>query len=151
MSDEAVLEQVSADMREARARKLEQRASKRAAVDKYLDQRWQARARAFLAAHPHCLGCLTIGRTTRATIADHITPVSRSSQDFFLAPLQALCAQCHNSIKRKLEHAYRRGEIKADALRMDSDEAARLLGPTLGCDPETGLPNDPRHPWHRKP
>jgi hypothetical protein len=50
-----------------------------------------------------------------------------------------------------LEHAYRRGEINADPLRMDSQEAIRLLGPTLGVDPETGLPLDPRHPWYRKP
>ena len=77
--------------------------------------------------------------------------MSRRSEDFYLAPLQPLCVPCHDSVKRKLEHAYRRGEINADPLRMDSQEAIRLLGPTLGVDPETGLPLDPRHPWYRKP
>ena len=77
--------------------------------------------------------------------------MSRRSEDFYLAPLQPLCVPCHDSVKRKLEHAYRRGEMNADPLRMDSQEAIRLLGPTLGVDPETGLPLDPRHPWYRKP
>jgi hypothetical protein len=151
MSDDdlSALEQASADMREGRERKAAERAAKAAAVDKYLDQRWQARAREFLEANPFCLGCKTIGRTTKATVADHIVPVSRSSEDFLSAQLQPLCYPCHNSIKRKLEHAYRRGEIKAPMLKMDSSEARRLLGASMGCGVD-GRPLDPRHPWSRK-
>jgi 5-methylcytosine-specific restriction enzyme A len=147
MSDEAALEQVSDDMREAREAK---RAARPTPAQPYKDWRWQERARAFLLAHPHCLGCVSVGVTTPAVVADHVTPKSRSEADFLTAPLQPLCARCHNFAKRTLENAYRRGECVQADLRMDSPRAVALIAAKMPCTVD-GWPTNPGHPWYRKP
>jgi hypothetical protein len=79
-----LFEDISNDMRQAREAK---QAARPTPARHYKDRRWQQRAREFLTSHPHCLGCASVGVTTPATIADHVTPKSRSAADFLTAPL----------------------------------------------------------------
>jgi hypothetical protein len=108
---------------------------------------WHKRRAQFIADNPDCLCCASVGvRGVPATIADHVEPLTMASADFLTAPLQPACLLCHQSVKRTLENAYRRGEIKAADLRLDSAVAKRLRGALLGCDRD-GMPLDPTHPW----
>jgi 5-methylcytosine-specific restriction endonuclease McrA len=144
--DDDVFAMVHRDMAEGRARKQAHQDPRK----KYTDRRWMARSKAFLEEHPHCICCATVGLIVPSTIADHVTPTSHGNEDFYLAPLQALCADpCHNRVKRRLEHMLRRRECKIDDLRMDSEKAARMRGDLMPCDVD-GRPTNPFHPWYRK-
>lgn len=75
--------------------------------------------------------CLTAGRTTPATVCDHIDPATKQNPEtFYLGPFQSLCDdpryRCHSSRKQKQE----------------------AKGYDTGCD-VTGRPTDPNHPWNR--
>ena len=116
---------------------------------------WEQRAKAFLQANPYCILCRAIGLPpTRATIADHVHPVSDGA-DMLTSELQPLCAVHHQSVKRRLEGLFARGQCTPADLRCTSALAIRLAedGPLpfewRGCD-RNGMPKDPRHPWHRK-
>ncbi len=92
----------------------------------YNRQRWRRRRRAFLQANPLCQMCQEIGRTTLATIVDHIRPHRGDEALFFdEGNWSPLCAPCHDGAKRQLE---RTGKIK-------------------GCDID-GTPLDPSHHWN---
>ncbi len=66
------------------------------------DYAWQKRRAAQLAAEPLCAYCRAEGRTTAATVADHITP-HRGDPQLFRGPLQSLCATCHSGRKQREE------------------------------------------------
>lgn len=90
------------------------------------DARWERARAVFLRAHPLCRLCEQVGRTTVATVVDHIIP-HRGDRDLFWdrknwAPL---CATCHNSAKQRQEKS----------------------GTLQGCD-EAGVPLDPGHQWN---
>jgi 5-methylcytosine-specific restriction enzyme A len=107
---------------------------------------WEVRAREFLEANPWCAGCVAANRGKRpATIADHILPL-RAGGDLMTGALQPLCQHCHQSVKRKLEAMYRRGEIGVADLDIRS-KAARSLDRYM-CRRD-GMPTDPDHPWFR--
>ena len=56
-----------------------------------------------LTVEPLCRMCLAEGRTTAATIADHVTP-PRGDPDLFCGgPFQSLCATCHSRFKQSQE------------------------------------------------
>jgi 5-methylcytosine-specific restriction protein A len=76
----------------------------RGSRDWYQLQRWRNQAKYQLQLQPFCRFCLRNGRATFATIADHIEPHHGDWNLFWLGALQSLCAQCHNSSKRLLEH-----------------------------------------------
>lgn len=89
--------------------------------------RWRKARVAFLAAHPLCAYCLDAGRTTAASVVDHVQPHRGDPRLFWdAANWQALCQPCHDRHKAKLERS----------------------GSLPGCD-ASGVPLDPAHPWRR--
>ena len=61
------------------------------------DTRWDVARRSFLTHWPLCAACLAAGRTTRATVVDHIRPHRGDPERFWDTDnWQALCATCHN-------------------------------------------------------
>lgn len=86
--------------------------------------RWRKARSGFLAENPLCRYCSQQGRTTAATVVDHVIPHRGDMRIFWDESLwQALCKRCHDSIKAKEEH-----------------------GKIVGCD-TSGAPIDPLHPW----
>ena len=67
----------------------------------YSTQRWQRLRIAHLSAEPCCRYCASMGRTTPATLVDHVVPV-RKNRDmaFDQGNLQSLCAPCHSGPKQ---------------------------------------------------
>ncbi len=65
---------------------------------------WEQYRKRFLRCNPLCTYCTKVGRTTEATVVDHIIP-HQGNQDLFWSPSnhQALCKPCHDSIKAKEE------------------------------------------------
>jgi 5-methylcytosine-specific restriction protein A len=61
------------------------------------DRQWQKERAAHLAANPLCVHCLARGRTTAASIVDHIIP-HRGDPVLFRDPAnrQSLCKTCHD-------------------------------------------------------
>ncbi|MFS0827608.1 HNH endonuclease [Pseudomonas phoenicis] len=70
------------------------------------DYRWQKARERFLYDNPLCAYCAKIGRTTAASVVDHVTP-HRGDKDLFWsqANWQPLCKHCHDSIKQAEERA----------------------------------------------
>jgi 5-methylcytosine-specific restriction endonuclease McrA len=87
---------------------------------------WQKLRRGYLMANPLCVFCARDGRTTAASVVDHITPHRGNEQLFFAGPFQALCKQHHDSTKQRQEKS----------------------GVISGGD-ETGAPIDPNHHWNK--
>lgn len=87
---------------------------------------WKRRRRAQLDAFPICRFCLIVGKTTAATVADHVVPHEGNLEIFYHGELQSLCATCHSGAKQEEE---RRGTLR-------------------GGDAQ-GVPLDPRHHWNR--
>lgn len=103
---------------------------------------WIKLSRDFLEESPWCWGCLSIGVRTRATVLDHVVPVTEAPERVLdIKNLQPVCSRCHNVIKRQLETDWRNGRISAAALRMGSPEAIRAVRryhkPAIGVD---GMP-----------
>jgi 5-methylcytosine-specific restriction protein A len=87
---------------------------------------WHRRARRQLQHEPLCAMCLSEGRIVAARIADHVEPHHNDSIEFWNGKLQSLCAHCHESRKKRLQH--------------------RGYDSTIGLD---GMPTDPWHPVYR--
>ena len=81
----------------------------------YFTPQWRRLRRAQLAAHPFCRMCEAMGRTTPATIPDHITP-HRGNPALFFDPdnLQSLCSPHHSSTKARIEHGRRINGVGVD-------------------------------------
>lgn len=99
----------------------------------YKQARWcgpNGRRAEQLGREPLCRMCAAEGRTTVATVADHVIPHRGDERLFWEGDLQSLCDarpwRCHSSRKQKLE----------------------TLGYQPGCS-ATGRPLDPAHPWNR--
>ena len=58
--------------------------------------RWVKYSHNYLSAHPLCVICEAKGKTTAATVVDHIVP-HKGSQELFwdVSNHQSLCASCH--------------------------------------------------------
>lgn len=69
----------------------------------YKTQRWQRIRAQQLNAEPLCAYCLNIGRTTAATVCDHVEPHKGDERLFWHGPFQSLCKQCHDSDKQRIE------------------------------------------------
>ena len=89
---------------------------------------WHRRARRQLQYEPLCAICLSEGKIVAARIADHVEPHHNDPIKFWNGKLQSLCANCHESRKKRLEH--------------------RGLDNAIGVD---GWPIDPRYPVYRIP
>lgn len=91
----------------------------------YHTARWRKRRLAQLRTEPLCRTCDRKGRTTPATVADHIAP-HRGDQDLFWhGALQSMCSSCHDHKTSVIE--------------------ARGWDDEIGTD---GFPVDPGHPWN---
>lgn len=67
---------------------------------------WQKLRVAFLQQHPLCVMCMADGRTTSASVVDHIVPHEGDHAKFWdQGNLQSLCAHCHSSAKQRAERA----------------------------------------------
>ncbi len=84
---------------------------------------WRKRRRLQLLFMPLCAECHKRGKTTPATIADHIESHHGDWNTFRLGKLQSLCSHCHESTKKVVD--------------------LRGYDPTIGPD---GMPIDLRHP-----
>lgn len=71
--------------------------------------RWQKARAGYLRKHPLCVMCEREGRTTIATVVDHIKPHGGDKELFWdSSNWQALCKECHNSTKRRQENRLKR-------------------------------------------
>lgn len=76
----------------------------------YKTARWQRIRAAQLTAMPLCAYCLEMGRTTAATVCDHVTPHKGDEGLFYGGPFQSLCKPCHDGVKAEEEaRGYRKG------------------------------------------
>jgi 5-methylcytosine-specific restriction enzyme A len=93
----------------------------------YGKQRWRNLARYQLQEHPLCAKCLSIGRVTPASVADHVERHNGNEYAFWTGALQSLCVPCHNRTKQ-------REEVRGYSSDIDAD----------------GWPTDPMHPSNAK-
>ena len=66
---------------------------------------WRRASRAYLAAHPLCAMCTAAGRTSLATVTDHIVP-HKGDEGLFWDEANnwaALCKPCHDGAKAEFE------------------------------------------------
>jgi hypothetical protein len=79
-----------------------------------------------LSRHPLCTMCIERGRTTPATVVDHVEP-HHGDPDLLYDPanLQSLCAPCHDGAKQREE----------------------VTGRVSGCGTD-GVPLDGAHHWN---
>ncbi|EGC00370.2 HNH endonuclease [Pseudomonas sp. TJI-51] len=68
--------------------------------------KWQKARERHLLDHPLCVYCARFGRTTAATVVDHVTP-HRGDMTLFWdqSNWQSLCKPCHDSVKQAEEAA----------------------------------------------
>lgn len=89
--------------------------------------RWQKARAGFLRIHPLCRMCQAIGRSTAATVVDHIVPHRGDNALFWdKTNWQPLCKPCHDRHKQRIEKS----------------------GTESGCGID-GVPIDKNHHWNR--
>jgi 5-methylcytosine-specific restriction protein A len=88
----------------------------------YKKASWLRRARHQLRVAPLCAMCLLEGRTTPATIADHVTPHRGDYTAFRLGKLQSLCKRCHDGPKKRQELGLS-AKVGPDGWPLDPDHA----------------------------
>lgn len=73
------------------------------------DRRWQRTRRIFLMVNPLCVECIKNGRTTAASVVDHVMP-HRGNRAAFRdeSNWQALCVRCHNTKTARYDGGYGR-------------------------------------------
>lgn len=62
----------------------------------YNSWKWKKDRSAYIKANPLCAECLKQGKTTAATVSDHITPINEGGDIWDWNNRQALCTTCHN-------------------------------------------------------
>ncbi|MDZ4865906.1 MAG: HNH endonuclease signature motif containing protein [Alphaproteobacteria bacterium] len=97
------------------------------ARDRGYTTRWDREAKAFRAAHPLCIGCLAVGRTSATEVVDHIIPHD-GDERLMWDPMnrQPSCTPHHSIVKQKLEALFKVGAIDAADLSLASDRAKQL-------------------------
>jgi len=90
-----------------RARDRQQRGS---TMRKRYDARWDRYSVAYRHAHPRCAMCVQEGRTVPrlSQVTDHIVPVELGGPMFAAWNHQALCADCHDGPKHRLDNQLRK-------------------------------------------
>lgn len=82
----------------ARATRQQQDERRGTAAERGYDGKWRKAREAFLAANPLCRLCAAEGRTTGATVVDHIVPHKGDMAAFWKRNnWQSLCASCHSA------------------------------------------------------
>jgi 5-methylcytosine-specific restriction protein A len=69
----------------------------------YKTARWRTLRAVQLSASPVCRLCEGEGRTTAATVCDHVSPHRGDVESFWRGPFQSLCVHCHNTTKQREE------------------------------------------------
>jgi 5-methylcytosine-specific restriction enzyme A len=92
----------------------------------YSFQQWRNRRAHQLQFEPLCVLCEAEGRSTPATVADHVEPHKGDYNQFVLGPLRSLCAPCHDGLQPSFRH--------------------KPYSSAIGPD---GLPIDPAHPFNK--
>src|SRR5262249_55364201 len=82
--------------------------------------RWRRLRAHQLDKEPLCRMCAAEGRTTPATVADHIVPHRNQGMPFWRGELQSLCASCHSSRKQFIENRGYDNAIGSDGWPVDS-------------------------------
>jgi len=79
---------------------------------RYSTAAWQRARASQLAQQPLCQECRSQGRTTAATVADHIQPVRLGGDFWSPANHQSLCRPCHQakSARERLQQPEGEGE-----------------------------------------
>jgi len=73
-------------------------------TDVYYDRNWRNARAIFLQSYPLCKFCYEIGTIRKADLVDHIKPHKGDYNLFWdRKNWQALCTDCHVSIKAKIE------------------------------------------------
>jgi 5-methylcytosine-specific restriction endonuclease McrA len=74
----------------------------------YNDPRWFKTRQRFLRDNPVCVMCRQEGRSTRATVVDHVRPHKGDERLFWdVSNYQALCKLHHDSVKAREESSGR--------------------------------------------
>lgn len=89
-----------------------------------------------MARDPWCRG--PCGGANPSRIADHVRPVKDGGSFWDPANIVGICRRCH-ALKSRLEQG-ERGELA---------KGRQVKSVVPGCDPATGLPNDPSHHWYK--
>ena len=77
----------------------------RSAAQRGYGSKWQKASRQYLAAHPLCVRCLMEGRTTAASVVDHIVPHRGDMRLFWdESNWQPLCKRHHDVKTRNEDH-----------------------------------------------
>lgn len=101
--------------------------ARRTAAQRGYGYRWQVARAKYLDAHPLCCMCAALGKTTIATVVDHIIPHRDNRQLFWdKSNWQSLCVTCHSKHKQSQEAT---GNIK-------------------GCGAD-GIPMSINHHWNK--
>lgn len=70
----------------------------------YTHARWRKIRDRQLKHEPLCRFCEGQGLTTLANVVDHVEPHRGDPTKFWHGSLQSLCANCHSSVKQRLEN-----------------------------------------------
>lgn len=92
----------------------------------YFTKAWKLRRDAQLARVPWCEPCKRLGKSRKATVANHKVPHRGDRELFFRGALESACKNCH-------DQAIQREEIEGFARTIDAE----------------GWPSDPNHPFNR--
>lgn len=65
------------------------------------DKRWEKLRNSYIKAHPLCVMCTAMGRTTEADLVDHIRPIAQGGARLDQQNLQSLCRTCHAAKTRR--------------------------------------------------
>jgi 5-methylcytosine-specific restriction enzyme A len=97
------------------------------ATKRLYGSKWQRARAAYLKKHPLCVDHEKRGLLVQGTVVDHIVPHKGDMKLFWdSSNWQTLCANCHNSFKKRLE----------------------MSGKVTGCD-VNGVPLDSNHHWNQ--
>lgn len=109
------------DQRRVRAMQLQASAERRgSAHQRGYNGRWVKASAGYLIKHALCVCCLANARTTPAALVDHIEPHRGDKGKFWdSGNWQALCVNCHSSIKALIERRWTLGIVDAHALRLN--------------------------------
>ncbi|WP_174286645.1 HNH endonuclease [uncultured Sphingomonas sp.] len=86
----------------------------------------QAQRARRLRAEPLCRRCSERGMVSASTVPDHIKPLALGGSDDD-SNIRCLCKSCHDEVT--------------------AEQFGQRQARPIGCD-ASGLPTDPRHPWH---
>lgn len=86
------------------------------------DTKWRKAREQYLTRNPLCVMCQQIGRTTAATVVDHIVPHKGDRALFWRrGNWQALCKSCHDKDKQAIDRGGMRSGCGVDGVPHDSN------------------------------